>query len=228
MKLDTVALVETPEGTDLHAEVVGLVPRALAYTLDFLIRMGIIIVLGIVFSFLGKAGEGLYLILFFVLEWWYPVYFEVFRGGQTWGKKSFKIKVVNDDLTPISFGPSLTRNLLRAADFFPAMYVCGCISVLTTSRFQRLGDLAAGTIVIYEEEERYVSHSLDQVSAVAPSYPLTEEQQSAFINFALNRGRMSRDRQTEIAEIIRPRLPLNATDAAKYARGVGKWLLGAR
>lgn len=228
MKLDTIALVETPEGTDLHAEIVGLVPRALAYTLDFLIRMGIMIVLGIIFMLLGKAGNGLYLILFFVLEWWYPVYFEVFRGGQTWGKKRFRIKVVNDDLTPITFGPSLTRNLLRTADFFPAMYVFGCISVLVTERFQRLGDLAAGTIVVYEPADSYNSVPMEEVNAVAPIHPLNEEQQVAFINFSLNRGRMSQDRQAEIAEIIRPRLPLKATDAASYVRGVGKWLLGAR
>lgn len=228
MKLDTVVLVETPEGTDLQAEVVGLIPRALAYSVDFLIRMAILIAVGIIFSFLGKAGEGLYLILFFVLEWWYPVYFEVFRGGQTWGKKSFKIKVVNADLTPITFGPSLTRNLLRSADFFPAMYVFGCISVLTTSRFQRLGDLAAGTIVVYAEQQNYDSMALANVDAVAPTHRLNEEQQMAFINFALNRGNMSNDRQAEIAEIIRPRFPLNVSSGVDYVRGIGKWLLGAR
>jgi len=228
MKLDTLALVETPEGTDLHAEVVGLVPRAMAYMVDFLIRLGIIFVIGIGLLFFGKAGNGLILILYFILEWWYPVYFEVFNGGQTWGKKTYKIKVVNDDLTPITFGPSLTRNLLRTADFFPGAYMFGCISILTTSRFQRLGDLAASTFVIYDTSENYDTSALDQIEAVAPFQRLSEEQQTAFINFALNRGRMSQDRQLEIAEIIRPRMPLNIVNASDYVRGVGKWLLGAR
>lgn len=228
MKLDTITLVETPEGTDLQAELVGLVPRALAYSLDFLIRLLVMIVFGIVFGLLGKAGEGFYLILFFVLEWGYPVYFEVFRDGQTWGKKKYKIKVVNDDLTPITFAPSLTRNLLRTADFFPAMYVCGCISVLVTGRFQRLGDLAAGTIVVYTEQESYSTSALEGVKPVAPTHPLNQERQMAFINFALNRGQMSQSRQNEIADIIRPRMPLNAPDTSDYVRGVGKWLLGAK
>jgi len=228
MKLDTVALVETPEGTDLHAELAGLVPRALAYLVDLLIRFGIMTVLGIVLTILGQAGLGIFLIAFFVLEWWYPVLFEVYRGGQTWGKKSFNIKVVNDDLTPVSLGPSLIRNLLRGADIFPIFYATGCISTLLTERFQRLGDLAAGTIVIYCESEPYDSSVLDKVEAVTPVHSMNEDQQVAFINFALNKGRMSQDRQEELAEIIRPRMPLNAVKASDYVRGVGKWLLGAR
>ena len=228
MKLDTVALVETPEGTDLHADLAGLVPRALAYTVDLLIRIGIMFALGILLLFFEEVGVGIYLIAFFVLEWWYPVLFEVYRNGQTWGKKAFNIKVVNDDLTPVSLGPSLIRNLLRGADIFPVLYAVGSISVLLTGRFQRLGDLAAGTIVVYCEPEQYDSSTLDQVEAVVPVHAMSEDQQVAFINFALNKGRLSQDRQEEIAEILRPRLPLNAVKASDYVRGVGKWLLGAR
>jgi len=228
MKLDTVALVETPEGTDLHADLVGLLPRALAYMVDFLIRAGIIFALWIVAIFMGGAGAGIFLIVFFLLEWWYPVYFEVFRGGQTWGKRVYKIKVVSDDLTPIRLGPSLIRNLLRSADFFPSFYGVGILCLLTTRRFQRLGDLAAGTIVIYSENESYDTTALNATDSVTPHQPIGEDQQMAFINFALNRGNMSKERQEEIAEIIRPRLPLNAGRASDYVRGVGKWLLGAK
>lgn len=228
MKLDTICLVETPEGTDLHAEAVGLVPRALAYGLDFLVRALVQFVLSLLLLFSGKSGVGLSLIIFFVLEWWYPVIFEVYRGGQTIGKKAFKIKVVNEDLTPIRLGPALIRNLLRAADFFPSFYVVGVVSMLMTKRFQRLGDLAAKTLVIYAEQERYDAKSLEGVAPVAPTHPLNEVQQAAFINFALNRGQLSSARQTEIAEIIRPKIPARFQSATDYVRGVGKWLLGAK
>ncbi len=228
MKIDTVALIETPEGTDLHADLAGLLPRTLAYIIDFLIRVGIIIVVWVISLLLGGLGTGIFLIAYFILEWWYPVLFEVYRDGQTWGKKAYKIKVVNDDLTPVGFGPSLIRNLLRSADFFPLFYAVGILSVVFTARFQRLGDLAAGTIVIYSEPDSYDSSALDQVEAVAPAQLINEDQQLAFVNFALNRGKMSKDRQEEIAEIIRPRLPLNVDKASDYVRGVGKWLLGAR
>lgn len=228
MKLDTVALVETPEGTDLHADLAGLVPRTLAYVIDLLIRVGIMFVFGILMMFLGQVGMGIYLILFFVLEWWYPVLFEVYRGGQTLGKKVFKIKVVNDDLTPVGLGPSLIRNLLRGADIFPLFYAAGSISMLLTERFQRLGDLAAGTVVVYCDTELYDPSALEQVDSVTPVQAMNEDQQVAFINFALNKGHMSKDRQEELAEIIRLRMPLNAGKASDYVRGVGKWLLGAR
>lgn len=231
MKLDTICLVETPEGTDLHAEAVGVVPRVLAYGLDFLIRSLVLLCFYIVLLMLGfggKAGIGLSLILYFILEWWYPVLFEVYRGGQTIGKKIFKIKVVNEDLTPIRLGPSLIRNLLRSADFFPSFYVIGVVSMLMTSRFQRLGDLAAKSLVIYVEQEKYDPKSLADIAPIAPTHPLNETQQAAFINFALNRGGMSTARQAEIAEIIRPKIPQRFQDATDYVRGVGKWLLGAK
>ncbi len=228
MKLDTIALVETPEGIDLQAELAGLVPRTLAYCIDFFIRMMIMMVLGIIFMFFGKAGTGLWLILIFVMEWWYPVLFEVFKGGQTPGKKSFNIKVINDDLTPVSFGASLIRNLLRTADVLPLFYVFGIISMSSTKHFQRLGDLAAGTLVVYSEPEQHDSSAIKNVAAIAPQLALSEDQQVAFVNFALNKGRMSADRQAEIAEIIRPRLPLNTSNATDYVRGVGKWLLGSK
>ncbi len=228
MKLDTIALVETPEGIDLQSEVVGLVPRALAYTVDMLIRIAIMFVISIVAAATGEAGGGILLIVYFVLEWWYAVLFEVFKNGQTPGKKSFNIKVVNEDLTPVTFSASLIRNLLRTADFFPFFYVVGSVSICVTQRFQRLGDLAAGTLVIYADKEQHDSSTLHDVTPIAPHQALGEEQQVAFVNFALNRGGISPDRQHEIAEIIRPRLPLNADEPRDYIRGVGKWLMGAR
>jgi len=228
MKLDTICLVETPEGTDLHAELVGVVPRALAYSIDFLLRSVVLLLIRILFASAGEAGNGVLLISFFLLEWWYPVLFEVYRGGQTVGKKTFKIKVVNEDLTPIRLGPSLIRNLLRTADFFPSFYVVGIISILMTSRFQRLGDLSAKTLVVYAEEEQYDAKALDGVLPVAPIHVMNEAQQAAFINFALNRGKLSTARQDEIAEIIRPKIPSRFQSATDYVRGVGKWLLGAK
>ena len=230
MKLDTLILVETPEGTDLQVDVVGVVPRTLAYSVDLLIRMLALLMLELIVLFTGAglAGQGFVLIFYFLLEWWYPVVFEVYRGGQTIGKKKFKIKVVNEDLTPVRLSASLTRNLLRVADFLPLFYVFGVISMMMNRRFQRLGDLAANTIVVYAEEQSYDMKALESVRPIAPSIPLTEVQQTAFVNFALNRGGLSLDRQKEVAEIIRPRLPKQVESASEYVRGVGKWLLGSK
>ena len=228
MKMDTIALVETPEGIDLTAELVGLVPRALAYSIDFAIRVGVMVAASIVLGLLGKSGDGLMLILWFALEWWYPVLYEYFRDGQTIGKKSLGIKVVNDDFTHITFAAALSRNLLRVADFAPLCYGFGALSMLTTKRFQRLGDMAAGTLVVYADAGTLASVNLDDIESITPVLSLSDEQQSACINFTLNRGNMSDDRLQELATIIRPVLPGDTIDHVRYVKGVGKWLLGAR
>ena len=227
MKMDTIALVETPEGIDLTAELVGLVPRALAYAIDFFIRAGIVFAASIVLGLLGASGRGLLLILWFALEWWYPVLYEYFRDGQTIGKKSLGIKVVNDDFTRVTFAAALSRNLLRAADFAPLFYGFGALSMMTTKKFQRLGDMAAGTLVVYARSNNAAALDLNDIEAITPVVALTDAQQIACINFALNRGNMSDARLNELAMIIQPLLPGNAIDPVLYVKGIGKWLLGA-
>jgi uncharacterized RDD family membrane protein YckC len=220
--------VETPEGIDLHAELAGLVPRALAYTTDFLIRGGVLLVLSILVTFLGAAGVGVYMIAFFLLEWAYPVFFEVYRGGQTPGKKAYAIRVVNDDLTPVRLNASLLRNLLRTADFLPVFYFFGSISMLSTERFQRLGDIAAKTIVVYQTN---VAHDLSVLNGVSPrpiSANLNSAQQAAFVRFALSKNSLSVGRQKELADIIAEKIPPGYSNRVEWVRGVGKWLVGAK
>ena len=229
MKLDTIILVETPEGVDLQAEAVGVVARGLAYTLDFALRAIVVFIVYLTLMWTGKGGQGISLIILFLLEWFYPVFFEIFRNGQTVGKKVMCIRVVNQDLTPIRFGASLTRNLLRAADFLPFCYLVGIISSVVTGKCQRLGDLAAGTIVIYAEDEKPVdTMALKGVKPITPKQMMPEAVQTAFVDLSVNRGQLSAARQAEIAEIIRLRIPEQYDDAVDYVRGVGKWYLGER
>lgn len=229
-RLDTLTLVETPEGIDLHAGLVGPVPRTLAFVVDLLIRFAAMFILWIVLLLFGfsKVGYGFYLIAYFVLEWWYPVLFEVYRNGQTPGKKAFNIKVVSEDLTPVAFGPSLTRNLLRTVDFLPFFYAFAYLAMVLNNKFQRLGDLAAKTIVVYDEVTKIDASSLKEVQAIAPGILLTEKMQTAIIDFSLNYRNLSAARQAELASIIDPFLPQNVHNKVEYIRGIGKWLLGSR
>ena len=225
-KIDTLYHIEIPEGVDLHAELAGLTTRALAFTLDFSIRAFLLLILLIALTFLEAAGMGVWLIVFFFLEWFYPVFFEIYRDGQTPGKKWLGIKVVSQDITPVKFQASLIRNLLRAVDFLPICYVFGIASVVISGRFQRLGDLAAGTLVIYKPHTS-IQQKLDtKIAPIVHHQPLTQQQQMAIIQFAQNRGNLSQARQTEIAEILRDIIPDNQQDAVAYLQGVGKWLLG--
>ena len=151
--LDTAYRVEIPGGIHLEAQVVGPIPRILAFTIDLVIRGIILAVLSIAsiplgMGGVGGVGGGFFLIILFVIEWLYPVLFELLARGQTPGKKLLGIAVVNDDLSPVTLGTSLIRNLLRTIDFLPMFYLAGIVTMLSNRRFQRLGDLAAGTLVI--------------------------------------------------------------------------------
>ena len=107
MALDTLYHVNTPEGIRLRLSPAGPVPRMLAWMIDILIRMSINIVIFTALAFLGKTGTGIALIISFLLEWFYPVYFELYKNGQTPGKKSFNIYVSMENASPITPAASL-------------------------------------------------------------------------------------------------------------------------
>lgn len=201
--LDTRQSIETPEGALLPLTPAGFVVRAAAQLLDVLIRAGITAGLAIVFSALGKMGTGLTLILMFLLEWFYPVFFEVARNGRTPGKKWMGIRVVNDDGTPITFGPSLVRNLLRVVDFLPLAYLTGIVASLCNHQFKRLGDLAAGTMVIYDAAP--LREPNFEVSGQLPvPVDFSTDEQRALLAFAERSKFLSGDRQHELAAILQP------------------------
>lgn len=227
--VSTTVLVETPENIDLQAEPAGLVVRGLAFAIDFAIRAIFLIVLSFVLLFAGRAGGGVLLIVWFLIDWFYPVIFEVLWKGQTPGKKKMDLMVVNDDLTPIGWGSSVIRNLLRWADFFPTFYAAGLVCMAATRYHQRLGDLAAGTLVIYQErQDGNVDVPGDADRPQPPPVRLEREEQLAMISFTQRHGQLSPDRQRELADILAPLLPVEAPNRVRYLRGVGRWLLGDR
>jgi uncharacterized RDD family membrane protein YckC len=224
--LDTLREVQTPEGIDLHLPVAGLVPRALAWLIDALIRSGFYLVLALVLRVGGKTGVGLFLLLAFFIEWFYPVLFEVLRGGQTPGKRAYDMAVINDDGTPVRWSGSLIRNLLRFADFLPAFYGFGIISILLNRDFKRLGDLAAGTLVVYQET-RLITHDLPKGEVVRPPFPLTLEEQQAIIAFAERSNSLTAERSEELARLSGPLVEGAAHPVARLY-GMAKWLMGTR
>lgn len=205
MLLDTRQSLETPEGALLPLTPAGFGVRILAQLLDIMIRFGITAVIFIVLSLLGGMGVGIALILTFLLEWFYPVFFEVTRQGRTPGKKWMGIRVVNDDGTPITFGPSLLRNLLRVVDFLPVFYLTGIIASLCNRQFKRLGDLAAGSMVIYEAPPAREPNFEVRGQLPVPADFSTDEQR-ALLAFAERSKYLSAERQSELATILQPLL----------------------
>lgn len=226
--LDTLRQVTTPELIELQLRPAGLLPRSLAWTLDLLIRIGLLLCLLPLVSMLGDAGNGLMLLAYFLLDWFYPVFFEVLRQGATPGKKSLGLKVVHDNGTPIGWGASLSRNLLRTADMLPFAYGCGIVSMLCHAEFRRVGDIVAGTLVVYRDKPAALP-ALEKCEAIMPAAPLDRATQRALLAFAERAASLTPARQEELAELL-PHLAHSDTGPQGAARllGLANHLIGRR
>ena len=151
--LDTTRRVATPEGIELTLRLAGPVPRAIAWVIDLALRLAVVFAVMLASAPLGRAGMGIVLLTAFFVEWLLPAWFEALWRGQTPGKRAMRLRVLNDDGTPVQWPGALTRNLLRAVDFLPFLYGTGLVSMLMNRDFKRLGDLAAGTVVVYQPDK---------------------------------------------------------------------------
>ena len=207
-KLDTLQAVELAEGVVIRLRVAGPLRRAGAYALDVLIRGGLMWVASMSLRMLGIAvGEhlasGVLMLAWFLLEWFYPVLFEAGKRGATPGKRLLGLRVVQATGSPISYGQAVVRNFLRWIDGMPFFtYGFGMASCLATRRFQRLGDLAAGTVVIYEESSVANPTFLvvPQMLPLPLPVGLSADETRALVSFRERAGLWSAARREEIAD----------------------------
>ena len=145
--------IPTPEGVHLELALAGVGSRFASAIVDFVIQAALLIAI-----FVGGVvvfGEGGFTIAaitvtsFLVLAA-YDILFEVLNSGRTPGKGLNGLRVVRTDGSPVGFFTSAVRNVLRLVDFLPSGYLVGIVSILVSRRNQRLGDLAAGTLVVRE------------------------------------------------------------------------------
>src|SRR5918992_2569139 len=149
--LDTVVAVETPEGIVLELRPAGFVVRSYAFAIVWMIRLIVLYAVAMISIFMGGIGIALWLILAFACEWVYPMVFELRASGATPGKRVFNLKVVMDNGLPVTPAASITRNLLRVADFLPFGFGFAIASMLVRRDYKRLGDIAAGTLVVHQQ-----------------------------------------------------------------------------
>jgi uncharacterized RDD family membrane protein YckC len=157
--------ITTPEHVHLKFKIAGIGSRATAQIIDWLI-LGLLnftiffISIKVNHSFLGDIGDfsnyiwAIVIILFFLLTWGYFAFYEFFNSGRTIGKWLMGIRVIQDNGQTITFMSSLIRNLLRIVDFLPGMYFLGILMIFFHPKHKRMGDLVAGTIVIYERKRK--------------------------------------------------------------------------
>jgi uncharacterized RDD family membrane protein YckC len=226
MHLDTTYTVNTPEGIALQLSPAGPVPRLLAWLLDLLLRGGISLLLVTALAFAGEMGVGIAMILIFLLEWFYPVYFELRHQGQTPGKKLLQIYVAQADATPVTLPASIVRNLLRVVDLLPFLYGFGFASMIFSRRFQRLGDLAANTVVLYKTNHNGHYSSIE-VDPIRPEVTLTLPEQQAIMLFAQRHQTLTPSRLEELARMTGP-LVEKQENATRWLQGIANWLTGGR
>jgi uncharacterized RDD family membrane protein YckC len=161
--------IETPEQVDLRFPVAGIGSRFVALLIDHLIQFAVyfLIFLALVIFATGVAAHRVargqtnldtagkwfvaaIIFINFCLIWGYFALFEAFWHGQTPGKRVMKLRVIKDSGRQITLFESLARNLLRFVDILPGFYFAGVVTMLCNRKNKRLGDLAAGTLVVHE------------------------------------------------------------------------------
>jgi len=180
---EDILVIETPERVPLHFALASIGNRFLACAIDHTIQALAIGLIGlsalIVTSFpniehiIESAPKWvlavMILVLFLILAGYFA-FFEWAWSGQTPGKRWLKLRVLREDGRPITFWEAAVRNLLRTLDMMPApFYSIGLISVFSTTRDQRVGDMVAGTVVVREREAEAPEFS--QVFATPVSDP---------------------------------------------------------
>ncbi|NIP28476.1 MAG: hypothetical protein GWN55_17040 [Phycisphaerae bacterium] len=161
-------IIETPENVELQRRLAGIGSRFIAGLLDtfliilmYILLLLLFLILGIniishagISDVLGVWMLAIMIFVAFLIYWGYFVLFEMWTNGQSPGKKYMKIRVVMLEGGGISLNSIAIRNLLRVVDGL-GMYAVAGIVMFVTHKVQRLGDLAAGTVVISEEIPDY-------------------------------------------------------------------------
>jgi uncharacterized RDD family membrane protein YckC len=163
---DETLVIETPERVALHFALASIGNRFIACAIDHTIQVISLFVLVIAFLIISNFADlgsrltnapkwviAVLIVLVFLLMSGYFAFFEWLWHGQTPGKRWMKLRVIREDGRPISFFEAIVRNLLREFDIMPfPFYSIGLVSVFSTDRDQRVGDLVAGTVVVRERE----------------------------------------------------------------------------
>jgi uncharacterized RDD family membrane protein YckC len=148
--------ISTPEGVEMELVLAGLGSRLVAAILDAMIVASVVFALWVIgVAAATPAGGGgvvtaVLIVLTFLVLFGYDVAFETLASGRTPGKRATGLRVVRQGGEPPGFLAAAVRNLLRLVDLLPAFYAIGVVSILFSPRNQRLGDLAAGTLVVRE------------------------------------------------------------------------------
>ncbi len=237
--IDAMVRLTTPERIVFEYPLAGPFRRFSAYLLDLVLVMALVVAATMVSMFLALgsgAGMGPALVAYFLIAWGYGALCEGVFNGQTLGKRALGLRVVSEQGVPITAAQAILRNLVGTVDgMVPFFYLIGLSSMMLTRKFQRLGDLAAGTMVILEErrprvglvrlQDARVQSVLDRLPArVAAGSRLSR----VLSDYVRRRHRFGRALREELAEPLAgplreqydlsPKEPADAVLCALYHR----------
>lgn len=240
-RIDTLQSVELGEGVEIRLRMAGPFPRALALILDYLIIVGVLLVvyfllgLGSIF-FNTNVIDALIMLFAFIMAWGYFSFFECGKKGATIGKRVMGLRVVDRSGNSATRGQIFVRNILRFVDMLPGIptaagglfiggYGVGVMACFLSKRFQRLGDMVANTVVIYSSPVRHLSSVAPPVlESVAPPVVLLREEQAAIAAFRERSGLWSEARRIELADHAQQITGADGREGMTKLLGMAHWL----
>lgn len=214
--------IATPERVSLELPVAGIGSRTGAYLIDAALIFFFWITLYFAASLVAQVDEvvlslsglaqTLAVIGLFATQWVFWTACEVFWNGQTPGKRIVGIRVVREDGSPVGFFESAVRNLLRFIDFLPMLYAAGVLSMLVTKQNRRLGDIAAGTLLVRQEKidlDRYTR--AETTPAAVGAVALSSRDTELILSFLERAPSLAPEARTKLASGL----------VAKYGAGLG-------
>lgn len=199
-----VYVIRTPENVTFEFELAGLGARGVAWGVDVLVMAALLVGSSLAVAslapILGGFAVALQIVAAFLVVWWYSALCEWWLGGQTVGKKVVGLRTLQASGIRITFAQAVIRNLVRIVDLLPIVYLVGAVAALLDRNGRRLGDLAAGTIVVRERRaprpgsvvppsERYNSFVSDP-AVVHAARKITPPERDAMIGLGLRREQL--------------------------------------
>jgi uncharacterized RDD family membrane protein YckC len=224
-QLDSRIRVVTPENIAFEYRLAGPFWRLPAYLIDLAVRVALYVLIAftsmLVFGLAGVFSAGILIIMvsWLVLSWFYGGLFETFWNGQTPGKRMMHLRVISTDGRPINALQAILRNILRAVDALPTYtlspemvyptYLLGLVVAASSNRYQRLGDIVCGTMVVVEERsglhgvERVESEAIDQLAVLLPAnWRASRTLSAALASYVERRRYFGPARRAEIARHV--------------------------
>ncbi len=228
--MDRTLDVRTPESIAFSYELAGVGSRGLAVVVDLIVQIAILSALFLGLGLLAprlprvavlsaaelqlarSIGIGIVIAIVFAVSFGYFIVLEAVWGGQTPGKKMFGIRVVRDGGYPLDFGSSLVRNIIRVGELFLGFYALGAICAIVSPENKRLGDYAAGTIVVRDARALPAAQFIQSFAEQRPAaHALGEDDRALVSGFLARRATLSpsvrRSLASQIAAHVRPKAP---------------------